>query len=353
MDFLGNLRENIETSKMEATEKNIISKESNEKFDKLMGDDNLKEQENSIKLDSVQIKDKFNKLFDMTSTIGKKDDYLDSTPISEKEATDVKQDINNQSSKLEGEGNQEPNYFAKREANSFYEFNGNTYETDDNGRTYKKNGIILPNIEYTVNGNVYLTDENGNKISCDSRPKYTEEGLRNMKEQKESGGEERLEDDEGGHIIARILGGAEGEENLVPMRRTINRGDYKRMENEIAKALREDKEANIHVDINYDENSSRPSKIDAKYTIDGRMTSCEFDNVEGSTALLDSLDNKISDEDFARLKQTINEMKEDGCVATITSVKVQYDENRNPVKITVGILDESTAMKSYKEYIPR
>lgn len=47
-----------------------------------------------------------------------------------------------------------------------------------------------------------------------------------MKEQKESGGEERREDDDGGHIIARILSGSEGEENLVPMRRTINRGDY-------------------------------------------------------------------------------------------------------------------------------
>lgn len=70
-----------------------------------------------------------------------------------------------------------------------------------------------------------------------------------MKEQKESGGEERQEDDDGGHIIARILGGAEGEENLVPMRRTINRGDYKKMENEIAKALQEGKKVTIHIDL--------------------------------------------------------------------------------------------------------
>lgn len=37
-----------------------------------------------------------------------------------------------------------------------------------------------------------------------------------------------------------------GEENLVPMRRTINRGDYKKMENEIAKALQEGKEVRIY-----------------------------------------------------------------------------------------------------------
>ncbi|MDO4976714.1 MAG: type IV secretory system conjugative DNA transfer family protein [Eubacteriales bacterium] len=88
-------------------------------------------------------------------------------------------------------------------------------------------------------------------------------------------------------------------------------------------------------------------------TIDGKKTVCEFDNVEGSTDLLDSLGDKISDEDYDRLKQTLDEMKEDGCDAAITSVKVEYDENRNPTKVTVGILDESTGIKKYKEYSPR
>ena len=155
--------------------------------------------------------------------------------------TDNKSDAKEQLSDRTEDANQESDYSEKREPNSTYEFNGNTYETDDNGQTYKKNGEILPNIEYTVNGNTYKTDERGNKVSCDSTPEYTEDGSRNMKEQKESGGEERQDDDDGGHIIARILGGAEGEENLVPMRRTINRGDYKRMENEISKALQEGK----------------------------------------------------------------------------------------------------------------
>ncbi len=42
-----------------------------------------------------------------------------------------------------------------------------------------------------------------------------------------------------------------GEENLVPMRRMINRGDYKRMENEIAKALQEGKGVSVHIKIEY------------------------------------------------------------------------------------------------------
>lgn len=357
MDLLGGLSEISETSEMKGTEGSEISKESNEKFDKLMGDENLREafpeqQENSPELSPVERENKFNMLFDIGDFFKKETIQSDIVSTSAECMNDTKSDTNEYLAEQE-DIHQEPDYSEKREPNSTYEFNGNIYETDDNGQTYKKNGEILSNIEYTVNGNTYKTDENGNKISCDSNPEYTEEGSRNMKEQKESGGKERQEDDEGGHIIARILGGVEGEENLVPMRRTINRGDYKRMENEIAKALQEGKKVSIHIDIKYDGDSSRPSKIRAEYTIDGKKTVCEFDNVECSTDLLDSLGDKISDEDYDRLKQTIGEMNEDGCDAAITSVKIEYDENGNPVKVTVGILDESTGTKQYKEYNPR
>lgn len=341
MDFLDGISGLSEASEIKETEYREISKESNDKFDKLMGDDKIKEissLENADrpKLDSVERENKFDKLFDFGDFF--KSNVAEATTNTEK---------------IDKMLNHEPNYLEKRESNSKYEFNGNTYETDDNGQTYKKNSEVLPNIEYTVNGNKYRTDELGNKVSCDSNPQYTEEGVRNMKEQRESGGEERQEDDDGGHIIARILGGAEGEENLVAMRRTINRGDYKRMENEIAKALQEGKKVTLRIDIEYDEGSSRPSKIRAEYTIDDKKTVCEYDNVEKSIDLMDSLKDRINDGDYERLKQTLEEMKEDECDVAITSVKVEYDEDDNPTKVTIGILDESTKIKNYKEYNPR
>ena len=46
-------------------------------------------------------------------------------------------------------------------------------------------------------------------------------------------------------------------------------------------------------------------------------------------------------------------MKEDGNDVAITSVKVEYDENGNSTKITVGVLNETTGEKTYKEYNPR
>lgn len=237
--------------------------------------------------------------------------------------------------------------------NAEYKIGDDTYETDDIGNTYKKNGALLPDTEYTVNGSTYRTDENGNKVSCDAEPKISEEGKRNITEQRESGGEDRKEGDQGGHIIARILGGAEGGENLIPMRRTINQGDYKKMELEIKRALEEGKHVSIHIDLEYDRTSSRPNKIMAAYTIDGKRTDIVFDNEENSTELLDTLKGKICDDDFAQLTEEIDDMKNDGCPASMTSVKTEYDEDGNATKVIVGVLDESTGTKSYKVYDAR
>lgn len=239
------------------------------------------------------------------------------------------------------------------EPNSKFEVDGDVYETDDSGKVYKKNGELVPNAEYTVNGNKYRTDENGNPISCDATPEYTDEGSRNLKEQRESGGDERQDNDDGGHIIAKILGGSEGTENLVPMRRTINRGDYKKMENEISKALQDGREVSIHIDLEYSQDSQRPSRIKAVYYIDGVKTEIYFDNEENSTELSEVLDGKISDEDYSSLTEELNDMQEDDCPASITSVKTEYDENANPSKVTVGVLDETSGIKTYKVYQPK
>lgn len=346
MEFIGVINEVSESSEVKNESSTEFSSEALDKFDKIMGDDkviSLKvEDDKQLSIEESEIK--FSKLFD----IG--DFFKSSQDESFQNNVESLVSDNNENKQ---DNSEQADLSQKREVNLEYEFNGDIYETDDNGHTYKKNGELVPNTEYTVNGNKYKTDDNGNKIYCYSEPVYTEDGTRNTKEQKESGGEERKEDDDGGHIIAKILGGAEGEENLVPMRRTINRGDYKKMENEIVKALQEGKNITIHINLEYDEDSKRPSKIRSKYIIDGKKTVVEFDNKENSTELLYSLNDKISDEDYTNLKEEIEDMKVDGVDATITSIKSQYDEEGNPTKVTVGVLDEATGKKTYKVYEAR
>ena len=109
----------------------------------------------------------------------------------------------------------------------------------------------------------------------------------------------------------------------------------------------------MHIELEYKEGSHRPSKIKVTYSIDGKKTEVVFDNDENSKDLLDVLSQKISDEDHDRLKEQIEDMEEDGDSVTITSVKTEYDEDGNPVQVTVGILNETTGEKTYRTYAAR
>lgn len=226
------------------------------------------------------------------------------------------------------------------------------YKLDDNGKEYKDqtDNKLVPNNEYTVNGYSYETDDKGRIVHADGELKRDDDVNRNLKEQREAGGEDRREGDDGGHLFARIFGGSEGIENLVPMRRIINRGDYKKMESEIAKALDEGKKVEIKIDIKYKDDSARPDKINVEYYIDGKKTEVSFENKENSTELLSEVKEKISTEDYDSLQEELQDMKNDGHYPTITSVKTEYDENGSPEKVVVGLLDETTGEKTYKTY---
>ena len=215
---------------------------------------------------------------------------------------------------------------------------GNTYDTDDNGRIYKVNGIeLLPNSEYEIDGNKYKTDENGRIVSVVAYPKSTPEGERDTKAQEQAGGEDRRENDQGGHILARILGGYKGIENMLAMWEKVNTGPYKKMENEIVNAIKAGKDVKMEVKIEYDGNSERPSKIIVKYTIDGKETTVIFDNNEGSTDLMSEVEDVVDEETYQDIKEEIEDAKDDGEKVSVMSVKIEYDEEGNAENVVVCI----------------
>ncbi len=151
-----------------------------------------------------------------------------------------------------------------------------------------------------------------------------------------------MEGDQGGHILARIFGGAKGIENIIAMRGTaINESVYKRMENAIGKALEAGGQVDFHADIAYDGDSKRPSKFVITYTVDGRETVVYFDNDEGSADLLGVLEDKIDEQGYDDLKQEIQDAEDDGAEMSVVSVKEEYDKDGNVTKISVTIRDES------------
>ena len=234
--------------------------------------------------------------------------------------------------------------------NSTYNIDGDTYETDDHGVLYKKNGGLLPNTSYEINGNCYKTDEKGRLISWNGDPKYTPENERDTAAQTEAGGEDRQDGDDGGHLVARVLGGSAGNENIVPMRDTINRGDYKKIENEMIEAKKQGKDVQDSGRVIYEGDSTRPAKIERTVVIDGKKTELTVDNREGSKELLDDLDGVISDEDRDSLNDEIADMEADGNKISITSVTKKYDASGNLVSVTVGVRNETKEEKSYKTF---
>lgn len=238
---------------------------------------------------------------------------------------------------------------SELDPNSTYDIDGDICETDDNGNVYKKNGELQPDSTYIMNGVTYTTDSQGRITSWSGAPSYTPENNRDTSAQSDAGGDDRQEGDDGGHLVARVLGGSSDIGNIVPMRDTINRGDYKCSENEIASALKEGKQVIDSGKVTYDD-TNRPQKIERTYTIDGEKTECDYDNVKGSQDLLENVEGCISDEDYESLQNEISDMKEDGCEVSVTSVTKKYDANGNLQTVRVGITNETTGEKTYKTY---
>lgn len=248
-----------------------------------------------------------------------------------------------------GEYDNLENNNEKLESNSKYEFDDNICETDDNGDIFKKNGELLPNITYEINEFKYTTDDKRRITSWEGEPKYEPDNERDISAQTESGGEDRMEGDDGGHLEARILGGSSGSENIVPMRDTVNRGDYKKSENEIVEAKKQGKDVQDSGKVIYEGESTRPTKIERTYIIDGEKNELKVDNVEGSKDLLENIEG-IAEEDLESLNDEIADMEDDGCKVSVTSVKKEYDKNGNLASVKVGIRNETTGEKTYRTY---
>nr|WP_306310609.1 DUF637 domain-containing protein [Xenorhabdus aichiensis] len=141
----------------------------------------------------------------------------------------------------------------KPQPNTIYHVDGNkTYHTDALGRTN--------NIEASLN------------LSSNDRNSY----------QQRKSGKQGNPGDDGGHLIATIFTGPGEKLNIVPMDANLNRGNWKRMENSWANALKEDRQVSVKIEAVYSDNSVRPDKLTVRYQIDNEKPVREtFQNKPG------------------------------------------------------------------------
>ncbi len=140
---------------------------------------------------------------------------------------------------------------------------------------------LKPNVGYTTKeGYRYTTDDRGRISSVEAKLELGKTN-RNSYAQKVVGREDRLSNDEGGHLIASIFKGSGDIDNLVPMNATLNRSEYKTLENTWKKALEEGKEVTIRVKPIYEGQSVRPKEFKIDYSINGKKYSERLINYSG------------------------------------------------------------------------
>ena len=139
-----------------------------------------------------------------------------------------------------------------------------------NGEQYKpgvKTRQLKENIVYESKGYYYQTDELG-RIKVAQGDLRLEDGKRNNRDQLKAGYEDRLPNDHGGHLIARIFGGSGELDNLVAMDKIVNTVKYREIERVWYTSLNEGKKVEVKIDIIYEEVNKRPTGFNVTYRVD-------------------------------------------------------------------------------------
>ena len=129
------------------------------------------------------------------------------------------------------------------------------------------------------NGHAYMTDALGRVTKA--------EGVLDLKRvdpntyQQLIAGQVGGEGYEGGHLIAKLFGGAGERINLIPQLSAVNRGELRVMEKEWADAIRAGKEVMVEVSPIYAGSSKAPNNLLVKYWIDGAPGVRQFPNKAG------------------------------------------------------------------------
>ena len=132
----------------------------------------------------------------------------------------------------------------------------------------------FPNVQYELGGVVYKTDSWGRIVSSEfkiDKNYISNPNLYNAKDitaaGKLKGG---LAGDDGGHLLAQQFGGSSTVLNVVPMKSSVNKGEYKKVEELWRKEADKGRIVKANINLKYGNSvSERPTWIEIKYEIDG------------------------------------------------------------------------------------
>ncbi len=163
--------------------------------------------------------------------------------------------------------------------NTVYEVDGAKHYTDDNGEVYRVDNDLVADNTYEINGYKYETDDQGRIVSAEGKIQLKSRDRLTIKDSMENigRGDEKNTDDRS-HIIGDNLNGSNGLENIVAGDASLNRGDYNKLEAQLAKEVSAGKEVYMRVDLDYPGKSYRPDSFIVSYSINGEEFVKVFSN---------------------------------------------------------------------------
>ena len=140
------------------------------------------------------------------------------------------------------------------------------------GSHFDEFGNLRPNIRYQAGEfeYIYQTDDLGRLTNWDAEELHLTERTKRLPHDSKSPG--KLSGDQAGHMAGDRFGGSPGKDNVVSQLRKVNLSDYKKLENQWAKALEEGKDVSVSVKLNYVGDSLRPDSFEVFYKTDGKPT---------------------------------------------------------------------------------
>lgn len=150
---------------------------------------------------------------------------------------------------------------------------------DDNGNEYREGDDLKPNAEFERNGYHYETNEKGRIVSAEGKLKMRDPDYkRDMEDVRKIDSQEYKDTDDRGHLIGYQFGGSNKLENLVPMDAKLNKGDFAKLENTLADAVKDGADVRMKVEPVYEGDSTRPTEFRVSYSIDGEKDAVVFKN---------------------------------------------------------------------------
>ncbi|WP_241011009.1 DNA/RNA non-specific endonuclease [Mycobacterium camsae] len=134
-----------------------------------------------------------------------------------------------------------------------------------------------PNTHYTVDNRFsYNTDDLHRSTDASGSLEFGSPSDRNAYQQGIAGGTDRLPGDHGGHIFGAQFGGPGEAINITAMDGTVNKSSYAALENEWKSLLKQGHNVDVDVQIEYPDNSMRPSRYVVNTIVDGKLVGTRF-----------------------------------------------------------------------------